>query len=264
MTTHLSHKLSTAHAYYDVVAKASPSVEVSDRILASYTAPGTDSLDCRSFVDQLTRYYKNKKIVVEEWDEQRDAIFDAFLSASMPFVRVGDRCSSCQKPSDLFFLCEDCRPHYVEYGQQISKRLQAQLEKSTKKIKNIVDAHIAQPFISNKIDVQEAHSIKSSLYIAHEEIDGPNSEDAPSMTQEAVCLYHRRQQCKEERESCLSEMCILLSHVLDQHEWLAKRRQQNAPTPQAKGLNFLINEKIAQLGVLSGHSGNVSTKNVSE
>ncbi|ELU15386.1 hypothetical protein CAPTEDRAFT_203327, partial [Capitella teleta] len=78
-------------------------------------------------------------------------------------------------------------------------------------------------------------------------IDGPNSEDAPSMTQEAVRLYHRRRRCEEERESCLSEMCILLNHVLDQHEWLAKSRQQNAPTPPAKGLNLLINEKIEQL-----------------
>ncbi|ELU06874.1 hypothetical protein CAPTEDRAFT_208540, partial [Capitella teleta] len=64
--------------------------------------------------DQLTRYYKNKNIVVTEWHEQRDAIFDAFLSASWPLVRAGDKCSSCQKLSDLFFLCEDCGPQYVE------------------------------------------------------------------------------------------------------------------------------------------------------
>ncbi|ELU07833.1 hypothetical protein CAPTEDRAFT_194788 [Capitella teleta] len=31
------------------------------------------------------------------------------------------------------------------------------------------------------------------------------------------------------------------------HEWLVKSRQQNAPTPPAKGLNLLINEKIEQL-----------------
>ncbi|ELU11702.1 hypothetical protein CAPTEDRAFT_206553 [Capitella teleta] len=97
--------------------------------------------------------------------------------------------------------------HLSKDGQQIAKRLRAQLEKSTKKIKNIVDAHNAQPFISNKINVHEAHSIKSSLYIAHEEVrealsaysahifaiiqfDGPNSEDAPSMTQEAVPTEH--------------------------------------------------------------------------
>jgi hypothetical protein len=165
-------------------------------------------------------------------------------------------------------ICSSLNLYFTD-GQQIAKRLRAQLEKSTKKIKNIVDAHNAQPFISNKIVVHEAHSIKSSLYIAHEEvrealsaysahifaiiqlpipqIDGPNSEDAPSMTQEAVRLYHRRRRCEEERESCLSEMCILLNHVLDQHEWLAKSRQQNAPTPPAKGLNLLINEKIEQL-----------------
>ncbi|ELU07322.1 hypothetical protein CAPTEDRAFT_192830 [Capitella teleta] len=64
--------------------------------------------------DQLTRYYRNKKIVVTEWHEQRDAIFDAFLSASWPLACAGDKCSSCQKLSDLFFLCEDCGPQYVE------------------------------------------------------------------------------------------------------------------------------------------------------
>ncbi|ELT87920.1 hypothetical protein CAPTEDRAFT_208586 [Capitella teleta] len=65
-------------------------------------------------LDQLTRYYRNKKIVVTEWHEQRDAIFDAFLSASWPLACAGDKCSSCQKLSDLFFLCEDCGPQYVE------------------------------------------------------------------------------------------------------------------------------------------------------
>jgi hypothetical protein len=52
---------------------------------------------------------------------------------------------------------------------------------------------------------------------------------------------------KKNASRSLSEMCILLNHVLDQHEWLAKSRQQNAPTPPAKGLNLLINEKIEQL-----------------
>ncbi|ELT88938.1 hypothetical protein CAPTEDRAFT_187660, partial [Capitella teleta] len=65
--------------------------------------------------DQLTRYYRNKKIVVTEWHEQRDAIFDAFLSASWPLACAGDKCSSCQKLSDLFFLCEDCGGHkYIQ------------------------------------------------------------------------------------------------------------------------------------------------------
>ncbi|ELT94692.1 hypothetical protein CAPTEDRAFT_209352, partial [Capitella teleta] len=55
--------------------------------------------------DQLTRYYKNKKIVVTDWHEQRDAIFDAFLSASWPLVRAGDISVHLVRSYQTFSFC---------------------------------------------------------------------------------------------------------------------------------------------------------------
>ena len=45
MATHLAHKPSTAHSYYDVVAMAEKSVEVSDRIISAYSS--AEGLNCK-------------------------------------------------------------------------------------------------------------------------------------------------------------------------------------------------------------------------
>ena len=50
MATHLAHKPNTAHAYYDVVAMAEKSVEVSDRILSAYNS--AQGLNCK-VIDQI-------------------------------------------------------------------------------------------------------------------------------------------------------------------------------------------------------------------
>jgi hypothetical protein len=68
----------------------------------------------KNYFLSTSRYYKYKEKTLLNWTSSRPTIYEDFLAGQVPSKKRGDKCEGCSEEKDIWCVCADCGPLYIE------------------------------------------------------------------------------------------------------------------------------------------------------